>query len=547
MDSPPRANLLTLDSGLAAGRRPTSLPVRALLLCCMLLSVAACSVRPEPITVSDAARDASVARRDMFLGQEAISAPVTLEMALARALRYNLDTRVAMLEQATQVSQLNLLHYEMLPRLTANAGYFQRDRELVSSSRSFRTGRLSEDETISTDRRRGIADLTLSWNLLDFGTSYYQARQQADRVLVAKERRRRSINNIFQEVTSAYWQAATAQRLLPRVEQALQDARRALATSERLERNRELPLADTLRYQRDLLDLIRQLEAVSEDMQFAQTRLAQLMGLSPGTPFQVQAAAGQTYTVPRIAQSAEELERVALVSRPEVQEERYNIRIAQNETRRAMLRFLPNFNPFAMLATDSNSYLLYDNWAEIGMRASMNLLNLAAMPTVQELTERQLELAQARQLAVSMAVVAQVHVGLQQFNRARRQFEAASQVERVERRLNALSRAGQQAQATSELNRIRTLTSALAAELQRDRAYADLMNAHAALHVALGLDPVPPNNGDATLGELARTIRQVQDGWRRGAIDVPVLPEPPPVSPPTTPATAVAPSRSAGS
>lgn len=521
-----------LDRRLA--RRGTSnLPrCRTLLLSCLLLSSTACSIKPEPITEAAAALDAAVARRDMFAGQEAISVPITLEMALARALRYNLDSRVAMLEQATQVSQLNLLHYEMLPRLTANAGYYQRDRDQVSSSRSFRTGRISEDETISTDRRRNLADLTLSWNLLDFGTSYYQARQQADRVLVAHERRRRSINNIFQEVTSAYWQAATAQRLLPRVQQALQDARRALTTSERLERTRELPIAETLRYQRDLLDLIRQLGAVAEDMQLAQTRLAQLMGLAPTTAYQVNAAVEQGYPIPRVTHTAEELERVALISRPEVQEERYNIRIAQNETRRAILRFLPNFNPFAMAAYDSNSYLLHNSWAEVGIRASMNLLTLAALPTAQALAERQVELAQTRQLAVSMAVVAQVHVAIQQFNRSQRQFQAASQVERVERRLNALSRAGQQAQAISELDRIRSLTSALAAELQRDRTYADLMNAHAALHVALGLDPVPGDNNEASLGALAATIRQVQSTWRRGAIQVPVLPDPPPPAAP---------------
>jgi outer membrane protein TolC len=489
---------------------------------------AGCTISPEPITKQSAALDALVARTQMFADQETISGPITLEMALARALRYNLDARVAMLEQATQVSQLNLLHYDMLPRLTANAGYYQRDRELVSSSRGLRTGRLSEDNTVSTDRRRQVADLTLSWNVLDFGTSYYQAKQQADRVLVARERRRRSINNIFQEITSAYWQAATAQRLLPRVQRALHDARRALTTSERLERERAQPLSDSLRYQRDLLDLIRQLETVAEDMQLAQTRLAQLMGLPPTTTYQVAAAKGQHYPVPGVSRSADDLERFALVSRPEVQEERYNVRIAQTETRRAMMRFLPSVNPFAMVAYDSNSYLVHNNWAEIGLRAGMNLLSLASLPTAQELAERQVELAQARKLAVSMAVVAQVHVALQQFSRAHRQFEAASRMERVERRLSALSAAGQQAQSTSELDRVRSLTSALAAELQRDRAYAELMNAHAGLHVALGLDPLPGEDGrDAPLETLAASIREVQASWWSGALQLPPVPDPP--------------------
>ena len=514
---------MTIDrrrAGPASGvyRLSTVVPFFAALL------VAGCSVKPEAITGQVAALDAATARRDIFAGQEPITAPLTLEAALARALRYNLDHRVGMIEQATQVSQLNLLHYEMLPRLTANAGYFQRDRELVSSSRSFRTGRISEDQTIAVDRQRGIADLTLSWNLLDFGTSYYQAKQQADRVLIANERRRRAVNNIFQEVTAAYWLAATAQRLKPRIDVMLAEANGALATSQRLERSRELRLHEALRYQRDLLDLVRQLEAVAEDMQLSQSRLAQLMGLPPATVYAI-APPQDGFATPRVARSAEALERVALVNRPELQEERYNIRVAQLETRRALLRYLPNFNPFAMVASDTNSYLNYNNWAEIGVRASTQLLSLSAIPTTKELGARQVELAEMRRLAVSMAVVAQVHVSLQQISRARRQFESARQIDAIERRLNELSGARSAADAASPLDRIRTEISALSAELLRDRAYADLMNAHAALNVALGLDPLPGDVSGEALDVVAARIRDIQRNWFEGEIDVPDLPE----------------------
>lgn len=502
-----------------------SATLRILLLSTTIV-VAACTVRPDPIAPSAAVVDAATTRRDMFAAQEPLTSPLTLELALARALRYNLDSRVAMFEQATQVSQLNLLQYEMLPRVAAGAGYFHRDRDYVSSSFSRVTGQTSENQTISQDRIRWTADLTLSWNLLDFGTSYYQARTQADRVLVARERRRRSVNNIFQEVTAAYWQAATAQRLLPRIDRALADARRAVGSAQQLERERAMPLADALRYQRELLELTRQLEAVAEDMRIAQARLAQLMGLPPSTPYSVatiDTAHGQT---PRVMHSVEELERVALVNRPEVQEERYNIRIAQNEVRRAMLRFLPNFNPFALVGYDSNSYLYYNNWAEFGLRASLQLLNLVALPTARELGERQVELAEARRMAVSMAVIAQVHVSTQQLGRAQRQFESAQRLAQVERRLNTVTTARGAAEATTELERIRSMASALSAELLRDRAYADVMNAHAALYVALGLDPVPEDLRSEDLDTAARRIREIRMDWTFGRIDIPVFPDP---------------------
>lgn len=55
-----------------------------------------------------------------------------------------------------------------------------RNNDLASSSRSVLTGRQSLEPSTSQDRRRATADLTASWNVLDFGVSYYQAQQQAD-------------------------------------------------------------------------------------------------------------------------------------------------------------------------------------------------------------------------------------------------------------------------------------------------------------------------------------------------------------------------------
>ena len=47
----------------------------------------------------------------------------------------------------------------------------------------------------------------MSWNLLDFGVSYYRARQQADQVLIAEERKRKVVQNILADTRNAYWRA----------------------------------------------------------------------------------------------------------------------------------------------------------------------------------------------------------------------------------------------------------------------------------------------------------------------------------------------------
>lgn len=484
--------------------RPSMLRVSTALSA--LLVVAGCSIKPEPLQKEDVVADVQTTRSIIYKDQEPVGHRINLETALARALLYNLDRKVAMMEEVTQSEQLKVLKYEMLPRLAANAGYFHRNNDLITTN----TTSSGTSENILESRTRFAADLTLSWNLLDFGTSYYQSKQQADKILIAHERKRRSVNNIFQEVTAAYWDAATAQRLQPLLNDALRDARAALADIKQAELRREMSPAEALRMQRDLLELVRQLEIVSEDMGLSKTRLARLMGMSPSTPFDVVVNA-DTRWLPSTKYSLEEMEVIALTNRPETQEERYNIRIAQHETRRALLKYMPNFNPFALGAYDSNQYLLYHNWAEIGLRAGFQLISLLQLPDAKALAEAQVELAKQKQLAVNMAVIAQVHVSVLNMKRARKNFDNTHKIAEVEQRLSALSAAKGDANLSTNIDRIRARSSALAAELQRDRAYAELMNAHAATLVTMGVDLMPDDTKNmdvATLTELIRTSKQ---------------------------------------
>jgi outer membrane protein TolC len=487
----------------------------------LAILLAGCAVTPSPLTRDELLSGAVAARGAMFADQEPIDGPLSLEAVVARAMLYNLDSRVASLEEVTQLAQLRSVRYEMLPRLSLEAGYFHRDRDAISTSLSLDTGLVSGG-SIGQDRSRSAGDLTLSWNVLDFGTGYYLARQQADQVLVAAERRRRATSNVFQEVSAAYWQAVAAQNLLPRVQATLREARSALARYRELERTGAVPLEEALSNQSELLALIEQLETVSEDMRTSQVRLAQLMGLPPNTALQLAAPSGYLARTPRITDSADRLELIALVNRPEAREQAYNIRLAQTEARQALLRFLPSFNPFATLSGDSNSYLFHQNWAELGLRVSGELIGLVARPSVAQLGQRRVELAEARQLAVSMAIVSQVNLAVLEFERNQRLLAHARSRNEVDQRLYRVTLDRVSADAASDLERIRAATVALASELRLVRAHSALMNAHASVFVALGLDPAPAELSSGDLEALTDAIRAVQEEWWNNRIDLPV-------------------------
>ncbi|MBF0446303.1 MAG: TolC family protein, partial [Magnetococcales bacterium] len=130
----------------------------------------------------------------LFEKQEQITHPLTIYDAMARSIKYNLDHRFKIMEEALSLRQLNIAKMSMLPNLALSAGYSDRSNEASSLG----TGALQA--STSSDRVSKTGNLTMSWNILDFGVSYFQAQQEADRVLIAAERRRKVIHNLMSDV-----------------------------------------------------------------------------------------------------------------------------------------------------------------------------------------------------------------------------------------------------------------------------------------------------------------------------------------------------------
>ena len=100
-----------------------------------------------------------------------------------------------------------LMQQDMLPKLMTDAGYRWRDNDSGGTSVGIEDRVVSLRPSTSEEREHLLADATFSWDVLDFGMSYYRAKQQADNVNIAEERRRKVLQNIVQEVRDAYWRA----------------------------------------------------------------------------------------------------------------------------------------------------------------------------------------------------------------------------------------------------------------------------------------------------------------------------------------------------
>jgi hypothetical protein len=165
-----------------------------------------------------------------------LTGPVSLEEAIARAIKYNAAQRLRGMEEAVAQGTANVAKFDMLPKLVASAGYRYRDKDLISRSTDSVTGAPSlAHPYISSDRESTLTSLSFSWSLLDFGQSYYAARQHADRAQIAAERRRKAIHTLIQDVRIAYWRVAAAQALESSLQTAGQDADKALEDSRKVE------------------------------------------------------------------------------------------------------------------------------------------------------------------------------------------------------------------------------------------------------------------------------------------------------------------------
>jgi hypothetical protein len=150
------------------------------------------------------------------------------------------------------------------------------------------------------------------------------------KVLVAEEQRRRVLQALFQDVRRAFWRAASAQRLNNDVGDNIREAQKALESSRQGE-NLRAPI-DALRYQKALLDSLRDLEFVQQQLAVFQNRTR---GLDQSAARHGLFVGGATKPEDREAQAAGAANgRSALVRNSDVREASCQVRITADETAR---------------------------------------------------------------------------------------------------------------------------------------------------------------------------------------------------------------------
>lgn len=470
--------------------------VRILISSVLALSVSACAIQPKPLTTGAVSSFATDKLSRVTSNQEPVNSGITLHQAMARALKYNLDFHVELFNEALANKKLASARLDQLPDLIGSAAYTGRDRVGGNTA-----------STIFPDKEKFSNDLTLSWNILDFGLSKVRAEQAADEVLIAAENRRKIINRVIEDVRTAYWRAVSADRLVAGLRRLEGRTKRAFNNSRSLQRSGEASPLTALTYQRELVEIQQRIQRLQKDLSLAKMQLAALMNVRPGENFTL-AQPPRGVHDNKLNMNSEEMVFAAMENRPEIRDIQYKLRINDKETRAALLEMLPGINIFAGSNFDSDDYLLNSNWISWGAKATFNLMNVFKYPARKKVIVAQGEALDARALAITMAIITQVYVSRIRYGHSHKLYHTARKHLGIQRGIVGQVRSSFAEGQASEQTLIREEMNTLASQVTADIAYADLQNAYANVFASIGIDPYNETvDLNGSVGDVASGLR----------------------------------------
>ena len=366
----------------------------------------------------------------------------------------------------------------------------------------------------STSSERDVlaADLTLSWDVLDFGLSYVRAKQAGDAVLLANERKRKVANRIIEDVRTAYWRAVSAERLISKLANLESDIQKALTDSDESFRQRKTPPLAALTYQRELLQIQNEIHTLHNELFIAKRQLAALMNVSPATDFTL-VLPERTTQAPNLSLNPSNMVASALSMRPELRELNYEQRINEQEATAALLELLPSLNFFGGFNYNSNDFLFSNNWASWGTQASWNIFQVFRYPGTKRGNEAEKELLHQRALALTMAVVTQVHVSASRYEIAKKRLATMGQYQTVSSNILEQVDSGYKARKVSYQNYVRELMNSIVAEARYDVARADLHNSYASVFASIGADSF--GDIDANESSVEQLAQHLESHWTK--------------------------------
>lgn len=454
----------------------------------LTLALTACVSAPEKYTEPSAVEFTEAYLRPAALPLDASQTDLSLSDIQQRTLSHNSEYGRQERLFIEQVRQAGHRAKDYLPQTYLNA--FSTWRSNVNAQVGTKIGDENQEGQreffTGQDRGYGVGNLTATWDLLELGLGGLKRNQRHISAFKQGEQNQYLCQKLMVDVEQAYWKMLAYEKAAAKQAWLKERIAYGLELSKtRMEDNPETVLQE-LMFQRELLDINRWYESIFRGLASAKADLARLMNLPAGQTFTLADA-----VLPNSDIKAE-TDIVALIetayqNRPEIRQALYAKDLTTLENRLIYWRQFPAVKLFVSANTDTNSFLLNQNFAATGLNLSWDLLRLGQMKETRKKSNyRQQDRAFETEVLAS-AVMTQVMIAQTQVQQLTHDLSLAWQAHGVQTKITEELKQSVETDGKPETYWIKEELMRELTTLREDLARAELYGAQARLNQSLGL------------------------------------------------------------
>ena len=418
--------------------------------------------------------------------------PLTLSDVIRVGLENNLDMRISKImgEIADDTSLAEKL--KMLPGLNVEGNLSRNSEYNIKEYKNLTTGERVLGNSISEEKTRKTISAGLSWNILDFGLSYIRARQAAVATEIQKMERLRQAQTLALDISAAFWKAVLAEQDLEYIREMETQVRGYKENADQMLAEKRMDPLAAKGIEKQMVDLSIVAAKLQAEISGARIELCKLMGLPPATSFTLSRAESfHAYldALPKADQIVpEKIEEIALRNRPELFSADMQEAIQQDEAKAVLVSMFPGISFNATWFYDDNSYLINNDWTNVGVSLAANLLSIPSKYMQWKAKDKSITVAKVQRLMLTAGIIAQVHMSLHDYNVKEKQFALYDRSFGIASDLLNLSKEHQSAGKMSDTAVSQRMLENMLSKLERNRSLVDLLNSYNMLLVSLGLD-----------------------------------------------------------
>ncbi|MEE4356356.1 MAG: TolC family protein [Desulfococcaceae bacterium] len=417
--------------------------------------------------------------------------PLTLSDVIRIGLENNLDMRISKIMGEISDDSSLAERLKMLPRLDVN-GHLSENSEYSQKWYVDAEGNKILGNTVSEDKTKKTVDVSLSWNILDFGLSYLRARQAAVSTEIQKMEQLRQAQKLALDISAAFWKTVLAEKELDHIRQIEGEVSQYKDKADEMVGQRRLDPIAAKNIEKQMVELSIAANQLQADISGTRIELCKLMGLPPATRFTLSRAESfQAYldTLPASEDiEPKKIEEIALKNRPELFSADLQEKIQQDEARAVLVSMFPGISFNASWFYDDDQYLVNSDWTNVGVSLAANLLSLPSKYMEWKAKDKSITMVKVQRLMLTAGIITQVHMALHDYRIKEKKFSLYDRSYKITEDLLSMSKERRNAGSLSDTAITQRLLESMVTKLERNRNLVDLLNSYNMLLVTLGLD-----------------------------------------------------------